>query len=86
MKYISFAKLIIVKSIHGNKLFPFATKKLKNLNFLKIKFIGLKKCKVSMIKHKKSTKNPERRKIIVFKDINEENIEEEMCSFRGSED
>lgn len=39
-----------------------------------------------MIKRKKSTKNPERRKIIVFKDINEENIEEEMCSFRGSED
>lgn len=41
---------------------------------------------MSMIKCKKSTKNPEKRKIIVFKDINEENIEEEMCSFHGSED
>lgn len=40
---------------------------------------------MSMIKCKKSTKNPEKRKIIVFKDINEEN-REEMCSFHGSED
>lgn len=40
-----------------------------------------------MIKCKKNAKNPEKRKKkVAFKDIKEENIKEEMCSFYGSED